>query len=398
MTRIKPNQHEFFAFVKAQSAEIVRAEEFSRVLDEGRKLRVKLGIDVSKPNLHLGHVVSLRMLRSFQDAGHTAILIIGDFTAMIGDPSGQSLERVPLSAAEVKKNERTYLRQIGKILDLERTEIHHNSEWYASMKLAKFLDLLTKFSLKGAWERDDFQKRLGAGKPVYLHEAMYHVLQAYDSVSVGADVELGGLDQKLNIFAGRELQAKLGESPQMVVLLPYLIGLDGKQKMSKSLENAIHLTDSANAMFGKMMAIPDSLILNYAKLAAWLSPASVRMVEDRLKKENPRDVKLDIAEAVVGLYHKKMGAERAREAFIRTFSKRDTASMAVPVSLPLQQYGALELLEALHVVHSKSEARRLVVGRALEIDGRTVTLQDQGLFIRSGTIIRVGKKSFFRAR
>ncbi len=395
---MKTNQHELFAFVEEQSAETIRPEELSRALHEGRKLRVKLGIDVSKPDLHLGHVVPLRMLRSFQDAGHTAVLIIGDFTAMIGDPSGQSLERIPLSAVEVKKNERTYLKQIGKILDLERTEIHRNSEWHGAMKLTKFLDLLTKFSLKSAWERDDFQKRLGAGKPVYLHEAMYHVLQAYDSVAVKADVELGGLDQKLNIFAGRELQAKLGKSPQIVILLPYLIGLDGKQKMSKSLENAIHLTDSANAMFGKMMAIPDSLILNYAKLAAWLPPTSVRIIEGRLKKENPRDVKLDIAEAVVGLYHKKVGAERAREAFIRTFSKRDTTSTAVSVSLPFTHYEPLELLEALHVVRSKSEARRLVTGRALEVDGRTVTLQDRGLLIRSGTIIRVGKKSFFRAR
>lgn len=395
---MKANQREFLTFVQGQSAEIIQFEELSRALDEGRALRVKLGIDANKPNLHLGHVVPLRMLRSFQDAGHTAVLIIGDFTATIGDPSGRSLERATLSAAEVKKHERTYLDQVGRILDLKRTEVHRNSEWHEKMKLGEFLKLLAQFSLRSAWERDDFQKRLAAGKPVHLHEAMYHVLQAYDSLAVRSDVELGSLDQKLNIFAGRELQAKEGRRAQIVILLPYLMGLDGKQKMSKSSGNPIHLNDSASAMFGKVMAIPDSLITNYAKLAAWLPATLVRAIDNRLKKENPRDVKMDIAEAVVALYYKQMGATQARESFIRTFSKRDTGASAVYVSIPLKYYEPFELLEALQGDRSKSEARRLIGGRALEIDGKVITLRDRQLLIQSGTVIRVGKKSFYRVK
>ena len=386
----------FFEFVRSRSAEIIDPRSLEKKLSRSPKLRVKLGIDANKPDLHLGHVVTLRMVKAFQDAGHRVVLIIGDFTGMIGDPSGRTTVRTQLAEREVKKNERTYLAQFGRVLNLKKTEIRHNSEWYRSMKLIDFLGLLSEFSLKSAWEREDFQKRLQSGKPVQMNEAMYHVLQGYDSVMVRADIEIGAVDQRLNILAGRELQARLGETPQDIVLVPYLIGLDGRQKMSKSLGNTINLTDSADEMFGKVMSIPDVCIINYAELAAWMLPPEVQLMERRLKKENPRDVKLDLAEAITALYQGATKAERAREAFIQTFSKGNALAAAVSRKLAPGHYRALELVELLGVVHSKSEARRLLTGRAVEVDGRVIAPSDGSIPVERGSIIRIGKKTFFR--
>lgn len=394
---MKKNQpKELLSFAHDRTAEIIGGDEFRDAVRAGRKLRVKLGIDANKPDLHIGHMVPLRLLQTFQEYGHTAVLIIGDFTARIGDPSGRSVERSLITAAQIKRNERTYFRQIGHVLDLKKAEVRHNSEWYLKMRLAEFLDLLAQFSLKSAWERDDFQKRLAVGKPVHLHEAMYSVLQAYDSVAIKADVELGGLDQKLNILAGRELQGKRGDRPQTVMLMPYLIGLDGSQKMSKSSGNSINLEDSASDMFGKAMSIPDTLIQNYAELAAWLPPRTAQDLIKRLERENPRDVKLDLAEAISALYHGPRKAEAARAGFVQTFSKRDRTGSAVKVRLAPARYHPLDLIRAIVPGISKSEARRLVRGGALEAGGRVRTMDGGDIEIRSGVIVRIGKKSFYR--
>ncbi len=391
--------NDLFPFIQERSKEIFSAENLKRKLAAKKKLRVKLGIDPTTPDLHLGHVVPLRMLKAFQDAGHKAVLIIGDFTGRIGDPSGRTAGRPELTLAQVRANGRTYQREIGRILDLERTEVRRNSQWFERMALADFLGLLTKFPLKGAWERDDFQKRLSAGKPVQLSEAMYHVLQAYDSVMVRADVELGSLDQKLNLLAGRELQGKLGYARQDAVLLPYLIGLDGRQKMSKTMGNTINLSDSAADMFGKAMAVPDPLIPQYAELAAWMPSAGVRAIRRRLqKRENPRDVKLDVAEAIVGLYYSKKEARRAREGFIRIFSRREAPRAAATSAIRPGVYSGLQLVEALEGGLSRSAARRLLSGRAVRVDGRVLEDPGQNMEIRSGTGIRIGKKKFFRVR
>ena len=388
-----------FSFVQERSAEIFSSEGLRRKLAARKNLRVKLGIDPTTPDLHLGHVVPLRMLKAFQDAGHRAVLIIGDFTGRVGDPSGKTATRRQLSAAEARANERTYRVQIGRILDLRRTEVRHNSEWFNRMTLADFLELLTKFPLKGAWEREDFQKRLSRGKPVQLHEAMYHVLQAYDSVMVRADVELGSLDQKLNLLAGRALQEKLGRISQDVVLLPYLIGLDGRQKMSKTAGNTINLGDAALDMFGKVMAITDPLILQYAELAAWFSPADVASLRRRLRtKENPRDVKLDVAEATVGLYYPRKEARRAREGFLRTFSRRETPRGALTSIIRPGSYSGLQLVAALGGDPSRSAARRLLAGGAVEVDGNILEDPRQTIEVRPGSTIRIGKKKFFRVR
>ena len=387
------------SLLKERSAEIIDAESLRKKLARRKNLRVKLGIDPTTPDLHLGHVVPLLMLRAFQDAGHQAVLIIGDFTGQIGDPAGKSATRRQLTPAEAKTNARTYRLQIGRILNIARTEVRHNSEWFSRMRLADFLKILARFPLAAAVEREDFQKRLRAGTGVQLHEAMYPVLQAYDSVAVRADIELGSLDQRLNLLAGRELQSKLGRIPQDVVLLPYLIGLDGAQKMSKTAGNTINLRDAADDMFGKTMSVPDRLIVNYAELAAWLSPAEVRSIRRRLeRRDNPRDVKLDVAEAVSRRYHGAAVARRARDTFLKLFSRGEVPSGLPAAALSPGTYTGLKLLEALRACSSRSAARRLIAGGAVEVDGRVVGGAPGTVAVRSGSVIRVGKKKFFRVR
>lgn len=387
------------SFLKARSAEIIDAKNIQKILRARKSLRIKLGVDPTTPDLHLGHVVPLRVLKAFQDAGHQAVLIIGDFTSQIGDPSGKPNTRRQLTPGEPRANERTYRAQVGKILDLRRTEIRHNSEWFGNMRLADFLELLTHFSLPDVWKRQDFQQRLSSGKRVALHEAMYSVLQAYDSVAVRANIEIGGLDQRLNLLAGRQLQATLGRVAQDIILLPYLLGLDGKQKMSKSVGNTINLGDSAPEMFGKTMSTPDGLITSYAQFAAWLPEPDVAAVRRRLSgHENPRDVKLDVAEAIVKLYHGVDAARRARADFLDTFSRRAVFASAAAVHLRPGAWRPLALIAALGAVASRSQARRLVAGRAVEVDGRVVREPNAPIRVHSGSIIRIGKKQFFRVR
>ncbi|MBI4132143.1 MAG: tyrosine--tRNA ligase [Candidatus Sungbacteria bacterium] len=393
-----PSQN-IFALVRSRSAEIIDAASLRGKLARRQNLRVKLGIDPTTPDLHLGHVVPLLMLRAFQDAGHRAVLIIGDFTARIGDPAGKSAARRAMTPAEAKANERTYRRQIGRILDLKRAEVRHNSEWFSKMRLGEFLNILMHFPLRAAIEREDFQKRLRAGKGVGLHEAMYPVLQAYDSVVVRADVELGSLDQKLNLLAGRELHSKLGRIPQDLVLLPYLIGLDGTQKMSKTAGNTINLNDSAEDVFGKIMAIPDRLIPNYAELAAWLSAPALGAIRRRMaRRENPRDIKLDVAEAVVRRYHGAGTARVARESFIRLFSRREAGAGLPVLGLKPGMHRGLDLVTALPGAPSRSAARRLLMQGAVEVDGHKLKSAAETAHLRPGSIIRLGKRRFFRVR
>lgn len=386
-------------FLSHRAQEIITAGGLRRKLRGNRKLRVKLGIDPTTPDLHLGHIVPLRVLAAFQDAGHRAVLIMGDFTGQIGDPSGAAAARRQLTVAEVRRNERTYLSQAGKVLDLRKSEVRHNSEWHGGMKSRDLLQLLTHFSLKSVWEREDFQKRLGAGQGVRLHEAMYAVLQAYDSVAVRADVELGGVDQKLNLLAGRELQRVVGQPPQDVVIVPYLLGLDGRQKMSKTAGNTVNLLDSASDMFGKVMSVPDALVVHYAELAAWLPARTVHAIQKRLKRrENPRDVKLDIAEAVVRLYHGAGAAAAARREFLRVFSERKPPAGIPAVSLVPGDRHPVELLLALKAAASKSQARRLIAGGAVRIDDVVLRSGAHRITVRPGSVIRVGKRRFFKVR
>lgn len=387
--------NELCNFLKEKRAKIINAEHLKKIIASGKKLRVKFGIDPTTSHIHLGHVVPFRILRAFQDAGHSIVVIVGDFTARIGDPSGQEASRRQLAQSEVKANERTYLAQISRIININKAEVLHNSEWYRRMALDEFLQILAHFPLKSAWEREDFQGRLKAGKQVRLHEAMYHVLQGYDSVRVRADVEIGGVDQTLNLLAGRELQEKLGYPPQDVVITPYLIGLDGAQKMSKSFGNAINIDDSPSEMVGKVMSIPDRLIPHYAEIAAWMKQTQVAAIKKSLAaRKNPRDAKLDVAEAVAALYHGSRAAHRAREEFLKIFSKKE-----LPVSIPRasilkREYHPIDLILALKAAPSRSEARRLIAAGAVEFDG--ARLGHAPVRVRRGSVIRVGKKKIFR--
>lgn len=377
--------------------EILLEEELVQKLQRGKPLRVKAGFDPTAPDLHLGHTVLLNKLRQFQDLGHEAVFLIGDFTGMIGDPTGRNITRKPLSRDEVIENARTYEQQIFKILDPEKTLVMFNSSWMNEMGAAKLIELAAKHTVARMLERDDFQKRYAAGQPIAIHEFLYPLIQGYDSVALRADVELGGTDQKFNLLVGRELQKAYGQEPQVVLTMPILEGLDGVQKMSKSLGNYIGIQDPPNEMFGKLMSISDDLMWRYLELLSF-QPQSIisgwsRQVDEGL---NPRDIKYRLAEEIVGRFHGKVAAERAREEFIARF-RQGALPEHVPemeIQLPAQAGGlsVANLLKAAGLVASTSEALRLIQQGAVRIDG--VRVEDRSVEIQSGEshIFQVGKR------
>lgn len=365
-------------------------------------LKVKLGLDPTRPDLHLGHTVVLKKLRAFQDLGHQAILIIGDATAMIGDPSGRNVTRPPLSEAEVQANAQTYLDQAGKVIDVRKAIIRRNSEWLSGMQLGDFLKLAGKVTAAQILAREDFANRLKENRPISLHELFYPLMQGFDSVEIDADIELGGTDQRFNNLMGRELQVAYGreKDPQMVLLMPLMEGTDGKVKMSKSYpENCINLTDTPEDMYGKMMSIPDELIPRYELLLGLLS-------EDQIQEQaaqfadgtlHPRDVKMHLAKYLVSQYHGPEGADRAEQDFVTRFQKRE-----IPQDIPELSLSAGEshLLTALMVDHglapSRNEARRLIQGGGVKLDGEKVSDVDATLQQAAGTsiVLQVGKRKF----
>jgi tyrosyl-tRNA synthetase len=336
-------------------------------------------------------------MREFQDLGHRAVFIIGDYTAKIGDPSGKSKTRPPLSLKEIKKNAQTYFKQAGKIIDIKKAEIRYNSEWFSKMKLDEFIKIAGNFSMQRIMDREDFKKRIQSGDEVAHHETLYQIMQAYDSVAVKADVELGGRDQRLNLLAGRELQRKMGLPEQDLVIAPLLIGIDGKEKMSKSLGNYIGISEDENKMFGKIMSIPDSLIILYFKLAAFVPPADLSLIEERLKKENPRDVKLDLAEKIVSIYHGEKSAESSRNKFLKVFSQKEYVDLPA-ISIASGKRKILDVVFDSGFVSSKSEARRLISQRAVEIDGKVIDNPDEIVDVKKGMKFRIGKKKFFKIK
>ena len=377
--------------------EVIELKSFEQKLASGKKLRIKLGFDSTAPDLHLGHAVVLQKLREFQDLGHMIVFIIGDYTARIGDPSGKSKARPPLSNTEIIKNAKTYCAQVGKILNVKKAEIRYNSEWFGKMKLAEFIRIVANFSSQRLLDREDFQKRIARGEEVFHHETLYSVMQAYDSVAIQADVELGGRDQKLNLLAGRELQKKRGLPPQDIMIMPLFVGIDGKEKMSKSLGNYVGLTDTPNDMFGKIMSIPDSLIMNYFEYGAFVTTAEQQKISERLRSENPRDVKIDLAYQIVERYHGMKKAAAARDYFLNTFSKKDLRN------IPEQQFphgdsNIVDVIVGLGFAASKSEARRLIEGGAVEVDKKIINDSHHTVHIQGGMTIRVGKKGFARIR
>lgn len=377
--------------------EVIEAKALEKLLRGSKKLRLKLGVDPTSPDLHLGHAVTMRKLRQLQDLGHKVILIIGDYTAKIGDPSGRNAMRPVLSDGEIKKNAKTYFDQAGKLLDVKKAEIRYNSEWLGKLKFDDLLKLAANFTVPQLIERDDFRTRLFENKELGLHELLYPVMQAYDSVELKADVEFGGSDQRFNILAGRALMKKMGMAPQQVLLTKLLIGTDGKQKMSKSLGNYIGVADEPTDMYGKVMSIPDELIGEYYELCTDVPTESIdAAIKTIANGANPRDVKASLAREIVRLYHSDEAADLAAEAFSQTFSQKlGPAEGMIDVRFINREHELVEALLLLKIVSSKSEARRLIAQGGVTVNDKRVNPDDKNT-IRPGDLMQVGKKRFFK--
>lgn len=380
--------------------EIIKEDSLEKKLKSGKKLRIKLGADPTSPDLHLGHVVVLDKLRQFQDLDHQIILVIGDFTAMIGDPSGKSKTRPLLSREEIAKNAQTYLEQVGKILEVKKIEIRKNSEWLGKMKPEDLVRLCAKFSLARIAERDDFEKRIKKGEDVGYHEGLYPIFQAYDSVELKTDVEIGGTDQKFNLLAGRSLMKKMKINPQDIMTLPILVGLDGEKKMSKSLNNFIGIAEEPKEMFGKIMSISDEMMVDYAKLTSGTEDFEVREMEKELKLgENPKNIKERLAVQIVKRFYDEPTAEKARENFNLVFAKKKTPEEMPEVEWKIGTCNDLpQLLIDLKFVKSKSEAKRLVAGGGVKVDNAKIEDIEAPICIHDGMVIQVGKRRFLRIR
>ena len=372
--------------------EVIDKSDLKARLEEGKPLRIKAGFDPSAPDIHLGHTVLLRKLREFQDFGHQVVFIIGDYTAMIGDPTGQSKTRPALSKEEVEKNAKTYQAQAFKILDKDpkKIEVVKNSDWLGKLSLKDFLETVaTRFTIAQILERDDFEKRMAENQPVSLREFVYPLLQAYDSVMVKADVELGGTDQKFNLMAGRDLQRNFSQRPQVVMTFPLLVGLDGTNKMSKSLKNYIGITDSAKDVFGKAMSIPDALMASYFNLLTQENGDEIQR-EVAQGKLHPRDAKVMLARILTDALHGGTAAERESLEFERVFSQRQMPDKAEEISCADPEIWICKLLTQAHVTRSNAEARRLVEQGGVEVDGKTLT--DPKANVLVGSTVKAGKK------
>ncbi len=385
-------------FFEKGVAEIIDEKSLKTKLSSGRKLRIKLGVDPTRPDIHIGHAVAIRKLRQLQDEGHKIIFLIGDYTTKIGDPSGRNKTRPILSDEEIAKNAKTYFDQVGKILDIKKTEIRYNSEWYSKMKFSEILELCSLFTVAQIIERDDFEKRLKSGSDIGIQETLYPIMQAYDSVILKADVEFGGTDQKFNILAGRSLQKKMGQEPQDIIMVKLLVGLDGKEKMSKSLDNYVGITESANSQFGKIMSIPDSLIIEYFNLCTDLPAKEIEKHKEDLKKgTNPRDIKEKLAFEIVKIYHSEKDAEGAIQEFKNVFTKKELPTDIPEVKISGNYELPLFLIEV-GAAGSNSEAKRLIEQGGVKIDGAKITDPKSDIATHAGMIIQVGKKKVYKIK
>jgi tyrosyl-tRNA synthetase len=392
----------FATLLKRGVAEIITEAELLKLLNSGRILTLKQGFDPSAPDIHLGHVVGLRKLRQFQELGHKVTLIVGDWTARIGDPSGQSATRPMLSPNEIKSNAQTYMEQFFKVVDKDKTELRWQSEWFSQFTLDEVIKLTSKFTIAQLLAREDFNKRYSAGNPISLTEMLYPLLQGYDSVAIKADVEFGGIDQKFNCLVGRELQQIMGQSPQQVFLVPLLIGTDGNQKMSKSLNNHIGVAEPPREIYGKVMSIPDPLILDYFELVTDIPEEEITEFKEQLKTRsvNPMNLKKRLAHEIVRQFHGKQAADDAQEHFTQVFQKReipvelhDTIAFGDKAEIEVLTDITKLLFEA-GLVKSRSEANRLLAQGAIEIDGEKVS--SNLVTLKDGSVIKVGKRRFLR--
>lgn len=396
---------EQFHIIQSGAAQIVPEEALMEKLKRNKPLNVKLGVDPTAPDIHLGHAVPLRKLRQFQDLGHEVTLIIGDGTALIGDPSGRNTTRPQLSRDQVKANAQTYVDQAFKVLDPEKTTLRYNSEWILDLNMEELLKLLSNFTVARILERDDFHNRYTSGQPISLHEFLYPVMQAYDSVVINADVELGGTDQLFNLLAGRELMEKMGMEPQVCLTLPLLEGTDGVKKMSKSYGNYIGLTDEPNDMFGKVMSIPDELMVKYYRLASTMSVADIDAIEEGLAQGSlhPNRVKRDLAQNIVSAYYDEAAAREAEAAFDRVFKNHDMPDEIddFEADLTPNDEGLVYLAKIIHdagMTQSVGDARRMIDGGGVRIDGEPVPARQYNIAPESikGHVVQVGKRKYAR--
>lgn len=384
------------------AAQVVPQDELIKKLAAGKKLKVKLGMDPTAPDLHLGHAVVLRKMRQFQDLGHQAILIIGDFTAQIGDPTGRSKTRPPLTYEEIKHNQQTYLEQAGKILDMDSLKVINNGTWLSKLTFSDIVKLCAKTTLARIIEREDFQSRLQTNHPIGFHELLYPLMQAYDSVMLEADVELGGTDQTFNLLMGRFLQEQFGQEPQVVLTVPLLEGIDGVQKMSKSYGNSIGITENPKDMFGKIMSIPDSLMLRYFMLMGFKTEAEVHNVrmEMAVGTLHPMQLKKQLAFQVVSAFWSKDDAVNAQEQFEYLFQHREYghAQEVVIDKTVAQELWIVDLLKVIGAVESSSQAKRLIEAGAVMLD--QVIISDFKAIVawHDGSIVKAGKTLFFKLR
>jgi len=383
--------------------EIIVKESLVNKLKTRKKLRVKYGIDPNKGDIHLGHAVPIRKLKAFQDLGHTAVFIIGDYTARIGDPSAKDKTRKPVSQKEIKKNADAFFAQAFRILDKGKTEIHLQSEWFGKFDLAKVIELTSKISVAQIMEHETFKKRIEKGQPLMIHEEIYPLLQGYDSVAINADVELGGTDQKFNLLMGRQLQKAYGQPEQDILMMNYLIGLDGKEKMSKSLGNYIAINDVPKDMYGKVMSIPDNLISHYYELCTDITSGGLDVIKKELNPptgggKNPRQVKAELAKLIVETYYSGAEAEEAESEFNRIFRQGERPSEMPIVKLEIRDERLDDLLMDCKLASSRSEARRLAEQGAVEVNSKKITDPFKTIKVDDGMVVRVGKRNFVRIK
>lgn len=389
-------------FLKKGTVDVIREEDLRKKLERsaktGKPLRVKLGLDPTAPDIHVGHTVVIRKLKAFQDLGHTVIFLIGDFTGMIGDPSGKNVTRPPLSREEININAETYKRQMFKLLDPEKTELRFNGEWLDKFTAADFVKLCAKTTVKQILERDDFTKRMNEEKPISLHELLYPLVQGYDSVALNADVELGGTDQKFNLLMGRNLQREYEQEPQVIITTPLLEGLDGVQKMSKSLGNYIGIEDTPNEMFGKIMSISDELMWKYYELLTDLSISEISNLRSEISNgRNPRDLKVDLAKLVIADFHSTDEAAAAEEDFVKRFVQKEVPDEIEEKQIAAGTYILSQLLADTGLAASKGEARRLIEQGGVKVNNEKASAANAEITINNdGVLLQVGKRKFLK--
>jgi len=408
MSNIKTNfppLNEQMDVIKRGASEIIPEDELvkkiEKSLETNSQLIIKLGCDPSRPDLHIGHSVVLRKLAQFQSLGHQAVLIIGDFTGMIGDPSGRNITRPSLTLEEARKNGQSYFEQASKILDKEKTKIVHNSDWLSKMSFEDVIRLASKYTVARMLERDDFTKRYKTGVPISMHELLYPLAQAMDSVAIKSDVELGGTDQKFNLLVGRDIQREHGLEPQVILTMPLIVGTDGVEKMSKSYDNYIGISDSPKDIYGRTLSIPDSLIYNYFELATDVSKDELSEIKNKLEdgETNPRNLKRLLARTFVRMYYDEQTAKNAEEEFDKIFIKKD-----VPDDIPefnlsaFPEINIMDLIVKVEFAPSKGEARRLVMQGGVSIDGEKINDIKTSIKIKDGQILKVGKRKFAKLK